>query len=128
MGDLLASPVLITLQKTPLQGTYTIVHVATSPSLGNDSKAPTINLSDLNTNAYNFSDITENKTNMDNDDDDGGVDMFLPPNDYVSEEIVVGGGDHYFHGEVVDVSEAAKHRETAIRLWMVSEKLTGLAH
>jgi hypothetical protein len=38
------------------------------------------------------------------------------------------GGLHYFNGQPIDVSEAAKKNETAIRLWMVSEKLTGLAH
>ena len=38
------------------------------------------------------------------------------------------GGLHYFNSQPIEVSEAAKKNETAIRLWMVSEKLTGLAH
>ena len=38
------------------------------------------------------------------------------------------GGLHYFDSQPIEVSEAAKKSETAIRLWMVSEKLTGLAH
>ena len=74
MGNAAFAPILMTLQKTPLQGcvcmyvhvcmwmtslvcvgAYTTLHVATSPRLGNDSDRPSMT---GNSNMH-FTDITE---------------------------------------------------------------------
>lgn len=120
LGNALFAPLLATLQKTSLQGANTIIHVAIAPNLGNDAKTPSLSTDDLNK-SFQFSDVTE-KT----DDDDGSPDVF-GQKDYMTEEVIVGGGLHYFHCQPIEVSAAATN-ETAIRLWMRSEELTGLAH
>eukprot|EP01036_Dinobryon_divergens_P028940 gene28940-37964_t len=95
--------------RTEVARAYTTLHVATSPRLGNDSDRPSMT---GNSNMH-FTDITEREGE---------------PLDYVPEKILVEGGLHYFNSQPIEVSEAAKKSETAIRLWMVSEQLTGLAH
>ena len=112
LGNALFSPILMTLQKTPLQGAYTTLHVATYPGLGNEGKVNPLRAENLNS-SFEFQDITEGEEGAPLD---------------VGQHIFVGGGLHYFHCEPTEISEAAKNNETAIRLWMRSEQLTGLAH
>lgn len=77
IGNALCSPILASLQKTPPEGAYTSVHVATCPELA------------------------------------------AHPNKYA--------GKLFFHCELFPVSEAAKDDAAALRLWHLSEELTGLA-